>query len=103
MIAELERVLAYPRIRQRYSISDEDVARLVTSLRSDALLVPGDYEIQGVAADPDDDKFLACALEGQVDCIVTGDPDLLNLKRFHGIDILSPHGFLTRLETRKMN
>lgn len=97
IIAEIERVLCYPRIRDRYTVSERDIERLVESLRADALVVPGDYEVSGVSSDPDDDKFLACALEAQADCIVTGDPDLLDLQRYQGIVILKPHEFLERL------
>ena len=97
IIAELERVLRYPRIRKRYTITDEDVACLVASLRADALVVPGDYEVSGVSADPDDDQFLACALEGQADCVVTGDPHLLDLGRYHSFEIFTPREFLDRL------
>lgn len=32
---------------------------------------------QGVCRDSDDDKFIACALGGAVDVVVTGDKDLL--------------------------
>ncbi|MFZ5915516.1 MAG: putative toxin-antitoxin system toxin component, PIN family [Chloroflexota bacterium] len=97
ILAEIERVLRYPRIRDRYTVSERDVERLVESLRADALIVPGDCQVTGVCADPDDDKFFACALEAQADCIVTGDPDLLNLGRYQGVDILKPHEFLERL------
>ena len=90
IIAEIERVLCYPRIRDRYAVTEQDIERLVGSLRADALVVCGLYEVSGVSSDPDDDKFLACALEAQADCIVTGDPDLLALGRYQGIDILSP-------------
>jgi putative PIN family toxin of toxin-antitoxin system len=97
IIAEIERVLRYSRIRDRYEVADQDIERLVNSLRADALVVPGAYQIEGVSADPDDDKLLACALEGQAACIVTGDPDLLSLGRYHGVEILKPHEFLERL------
>jgi putative PIN family toxin of toxin-antitoxin system len=97
IVAEIERVLHYPRIRDRYTVSDQDVERLVESLRADALVIPGDYEVSGVSPDPDDDKFLACALEARADCIVTGDPDLLDLSRYQGIDILKPREFWERL------
>ena len=79
-------------------MSEQDVERLVESLRADALVVPGDYEVSGVSPDPDDDKFLACALEAQADCIVTGDPDLLDLGCYQGIDILRPREFWERLQ-----
>lgn len=97
IIVEIERVLRYPRIRDRYAASEQDIERLVESLRTDALVVPGDYKVSGVSSDPDDDKSPACALEARADCIVTGDPDLLDLGRYQGIDILKPHEFLERL------
>jgi len=80
ILAEIERVLRYPRIRKRYSITAQDAARLIESLRADALVVPGDVEVSRACDDPDDDdKFLARALEAQAGCIVTGDPHLLSL------------------------
>ena len=97
IIAEIVRVLHYPRIRDRYAVSEQDVVRLVESLRADALVIPGDYEVSGISPDPDDDKFLACALEAQADCIVTGDPDLLDLGCYQGIDILKSREFWERL------
>ena len=97
IIAEIERVLHYPRIRDRYAITDQDVVKLLASLRTDAWVVPGDYELAGVSIDPDDDKFLACASRAQADCIVSGDPHLRNLKQYQGMDILSPYAFLERL------
>lgn len=97
IIDEIERVLRYPRIRDSYMVSEGDIERLIESLRADALVVPGAYAVRGVSADPDDDKFLSCALEAQADCIVTGDPDLLVLGCYQGIDILKPHEFLKRL------
>lgn len=97
IMAEIERVLRYPHIRQNYTITDQDIGRLLHSLQAEALVVAGNYEVRGVSADPDDDKFLACALEGQADYIVTGDPHLLNLKQYHGIELLKPHEFLKRL------
>jgi len=54
----------------------------------------------GVLPDPDDDKFLACALEAQVDCIVTCDADVLSVGRYRGIDVLRPREFLERLTCR---
>lgn len=102
IIAEVERVLRYPRIRDRYGVSDEDVLRLIASLRTDALVVPGVYEVRGVVADPDDDKFVACAVEGQADCIVTADTDLLDLGRYQDIDVLRPSEFLERFEMNEV-
>ena len=47
-----------------------------------------------------DDIVLATALAGKADVIVTGDDDLLVLKKFREIRILSPRGFLELLDRR---
>jgi putative PIN family toxin of toxin-antitoxin system len=49
-----------------------------------------------LSRDPDDDKFLECAVSGNVDCIVSGDEDLLELKHIHTIPILKPAAFIAR-------
>jgi len=51
-----------------------------------------------VCRDEDDDVVLATALAGKADVIVTGDDDLLVLKRFRGIRIVSPRQFLELLD-----
>jgi putative PIN family toxin of toxin-antitoxin system len=98
IIAEIERVLRYPRIRDRYHITDADNVRLIASLRADALIVPDSNTANGICSDPDDDKFLACAATAQADYIVTGDPDLLILGQYEKTVILKPHEFLNRLQ-----
>jgi len=52
----------------------------------------------GICRDADDDKFLALALTGQADAIVSGDKDLLELVSHEGIPILTPVQFLQRLD-----
>ncbi len=51
----------------------------------------------GISRDADDDKFLALAVTGQADAIVSGDKDLLELVSHEGIPILTPAQFLQRL------
>lgn len=98
IIAEIERVLRYPRIRDRYRITETDIARLITSLRADALIVPDCNIANGICSDPDDDKFLSCAAIAQADHIVTGDPDLLVVERYQMTTILKPQAFLIRIK-----
>jgi putative PIN family toxin of toxin-antitoxin system len=49
-----------------------------------------------VCRDPDDNKYLSCAVDGDADVIVSGDRDLLVLKEFTGIPILAPRQFIER-------
>ncbi len=55
-------------------------------------------DVKGVSKDPDDDKFLACGLGAKADIIVSNDSDLLEVKIFEGIEILSPSDTLRRIE-----
>lgn len=47
-----------------------------------------------IKQDPGDNVILECAVGGSADVIVTGDKDLLALKEFRGIAIVSPAEFL---------
>ncbi|MEN6320328.1 MAG: PIN domain-containing protein [Syntrophaceae bacterium] len=49
-----------------------------------------------VCTDPDDDKFLACAITSGSMIIVSGDKHLLKVSRYQGIEILKPHEFIKK-------
>lgn len=51
----------------------------------------------GISRDADDDKFLALAVTGQADAIISGDSDLLELVTHEGIPVLTPAQFLQHL------
>jgi uncharacterized protein len=98
IIAEMRATLNYPRIRRKYSSTDEDVDGLSILLQHDALLVPGEADVAGaIPADPTDEKILACALDGRADLIVSGNLHLLDLMQYQGIPILNARQFLERL------
>ena len=46
--------------------------------------------------DPDDLKFLGCALAGGASCVVTGDRALLRASGFQGIEVVTPREFVRR-------
>ncbi|MEA2080691.1 MAG: putative toxin-antitoxin system toxin component, PIN family [Pseudomonadota bacterium] len=48
-----------------------------------------------VSTDPDDDKFIACALAGNSTTIVSGDSDLLNVSGYCRIKVLTPKAFVS--------
>ena len=49
-----------------------------------------------VCKDPDDDKFISCALAGSVNIIISGDKKLLNASGYQGISIITPSLFLKK-------
>ena len=46
-----------------------------------------------VCRDPDDDKFIECAVDARALYIVSGDKDLLDLKSFGGVEIVTATEF----------
>ena len=94
LVEELAHVLSYPRIAKRLRISDEEVEALLAALLSQAVAVPGHLCLPGVTRDPKDDAVVACAKEGQADCIVSGDQDLLVLGEYEGIQVVTPRQFM---------
>jgi putative PIN family toxin of toxin-antitoxin system len=61
-----------------------------------ALLVSSPPLPEGVCADPDDDKFLACALASESDIVVSGDRHLLKVSGYQNIEVLNPREFLEK-------
>ena len=49
---------------------------------------------QGIVRDPDDNKFIDCAISGRAPFLVSGDEDLLVLKKVMSVEILNPRQFL---------
>ena len=98
ILAELYRVLHYPRIRKQFHPSEEDVDEFIGLILEKALLTPGSYSLHRIKDDPTDDMFLACAMEGKADYIVSRDPHLRNLKQFQGIKIIDVKGFVERVK-----
>jgi uncharacterized protein len=84
--------LAYPKVR-KYIRRGLDPELWFEDIVVLAQFVAGEYEVAGVSDDPDDDKYIAAAVEGRAAFVVTGDPDLLALKEHEGIRIVSPRAF----------
>jgi len=97
IVVEVLRALEYPKVR-RYVRRDLDSALWFEDLVVLAEFVPGAYQLSGPSRDPDDDKYLAAAIEGRETCVVMGDPHLLSIGEYEGVRIISPRAFLDRLE-----
>ncbi|MBM4141796.1 MAG: putative toxin-antitoxin system toxin component, PIN family [Nitrospira sp.] len=47
-----------------------------------------------IVSDPEDNKFIECALASGAEFIITGDKSLLSMKRYKNIRIVTPEEFL---------
>lgn len=85
----------HDKITSKFKYSEEDATRAIQLLRSRMeIAIPEDFPLN-VCRDPDDDMILATAIAGNASCIVTGDPDLTDLRYFLNIAILKPAEFAT--------
>lgn len=98
MVTELAEVLTYERLQPRLRQLGLTPAELVAYVLTVASIfeVPESRDASIVAADPDDDIFLRCAVVAGAAYVVSGDHHLLDLERYAGIPILTVRDFLAR-------
>ena len=86
----------YLRVMARLPIAPETKSELVAILqekRNIELIIPSRRHAV-IREDPEDDKFIDCAVEAQADYIISGDDHLLRVKEYRSIPICSPKEFL---------
>lgn len=101
ILAEYQRALMYEEVATRHGMSAEEVAEVIEGLRSFAVVVEPTERLAVIREDPGDDKFLECAVTGGAEYVISGDPHLLRLQEYQGIQILSPREFLVVLEEQR--
>lgn len=87
-----EHVQVGERLSERYP--DVEIQPIVTLLIQNATVVPTAPLPVTVCDDPDDDKFLACALASGTDIVVSGDKKLRAVSGYEGINVLTPRQFV---------
>jgi putative PIN family toxin of toxin-antitoxin system len=88
ILQEYEGVL----LRPKFGFSRRLVKRFLRLIRTKSKIVkPKSLEL--TLKDPADNKFLACALAGKVDCLVTGNTRHYPFPTYKGIKIVSPREF----------
>ncbi len=97
IIKEVNRVFHYPRIQERFNPKEETLKRFFRLIFRKAIITKDRYKTDRITVDPTDNKFLACALEGKADYIVSRDPHLRNLKHYHGIQIVDASMFVSKI------
>ena len=73
-----------------------DLTRLLDLVVIGAEMCQAEPLLEAVSVDPDDDKFIACALSSGSKLIVSGDKHLLDVDGYRGIEILKPRPFVER-------
>jgi uncharacterized protein len=81
-------------LRPEFTLPPSLVSDLLDEIRRKAIDVVPSKRYRAVEQDPDDNEFIDVAVEGRADFLVSGDQDLLTMKRFRDIRIVPPVEFL---------
>lgn len=87
ILSEVEAVLA-----EKLKLTRQK-AKAATKLLERQSIIVYPKKVEKVCRDPFDDYVLAAAVEGKVDYLVTADKDLLVLKVYRNIAIITPKDF----------
>jgi putative PIN family toxin of toxin-antitoxin system len=87
------------KLRLKFGFSARHARLLTTFVRRQTFAVESIEPLPKVCRDPDDDCILAAAINSGCAYLVTGDHDLLVLKRFGTVSIVTPREFMELLSS----
>ena len=91
--SSIEREIA-EKLRTKFSLNEEETSQIISDFSTFTIPVKAIKKIKAVPADPDDDKFIECAVSCGANFIISGDQHLLRIKEYKGIKILTAAEFL---------
>lgn len=71
-----------------------DLSPIIELLAINSKMYSPSILYEQISRDPDDDKFIACALAAKVKFIISGDQDLLTISGYQGIKVVKPNVFV---------
>ncbi len=80
-------------LRNKFQFPEENIQALLDILLTFCEIIEP-MSTFDVVREKKDNKIIACAFDGKADYLVTGDPDLLVLKTFKSISIVTARVFL---------
>ncbi|MBW2742770.1 MAG: putative toxin-antitoxin system toxin component, PIN family [Deltaproteobacteria bacterium] len=89
------------KLKTKFGLSDEEVAQILFDFSTFTLPIKASRKITVIDDDPDDDKFIECAVASRAGFIVSGDKHLLNLKEYKGIKIMNNLASFAALRFKK--
>jgi len=89
-LEELLKVMEYP----KFKFTEEEKEQFLELLLSNSIMIEVNKDIEIIKEDPDDNKFIECALEADADFLISGDLHILDIYKFEGIEFVSPDEFI---------
>lgn len=89
MYSEYSRVAEI--ISNKYA--DVDISEILNLIAVYSEIIDAPRLPEAICKDPDDDKFIACAVSGKVEIIVSGDKNLIDTSGYKDIRVMNPREF----------
>ena len=96
IVLSKEILTEYQRVAEELSAkySEIDIFPIIDLLTVYGEVVPTKDLSVSICEDPDDNKFIECAISSNCKLIVSGDKHLLNISGFQEIEVLKPREFI---------
>jgi putative PIN family toxin of toxin-antitoxin system len=101
IIAEISRVLTYPKLEKVYQSEGLHLSDLIEKMLKIGKFVKVLDKVNVVNDHPADNKFLECASAAEADYVVSGDKHLLKVVCYEKTQILSVNEFLQVMEAKR--
>ena len=96
ILEELLRVLSYP----KFKLSEQEIKEICYEhVLEYATLIAVDHKSHILLKDLSDNKILECAVSGKADYIVTGDKEILQIRKYQKIPILTAKEFIQKISS----
>ena len=82
------------KLMTKFGLNSSEAGNVMTDFSTFTKPIKISKRIHAVIDDPDDDKFIECAVECGAGFIISGDKHLLKLKKYKGINIINAAIFL---------
>ena len=94
IIKEFMDVLNYQEIQDKIKDKNLEMKRTVEKIVSISTIIEPMQELDVVKEDKEDNKIVECAIEGNVNYLISQDKHLLKLKNYKEVKIITPEEFL---------
>ncbi len=94
IIREIKRILLYPRLQKYHQKTAQEIDAYFEDVLMFAWIVEGEMTVDIIKDDPSDNKYLACAYEGEADYIISRDHHLLDIETYQRIAVVKAKAFL---------
>ncbi len=82
------------KLKTKFRLKAEEINQIVLDFSSFTIPVKISKRVQAVVDDPEDNKFIECAIASKAKYIISGDNHLLKLKRYNKIEIITARDYL---------